>query len=168
MICHYVNIYFNLPLTSISVFIQCRTRTADLTKRKQQLNTTMKSNNGYAVSKCRALFFLIAFAGSIVAVRFLVYYLADRPFPAASYVSSSSADSTTGKTTAKVSDKNIRLPGTALPRHYYVRLFHVLEKCNFTIPGPVSIYLVKAKRRRTESCCTARTSVVEPKSVSVQ
>ena len=100
--------------------------------------------------------------------RFLVYYLADRPFPAASYVSSSSADSTTGKTTAKVSDKNIRLPGTALPRHYYVRLFHVLEKCNFTIPGPVFIYLVKAKRRRTESCCTARTSVVEPKSVSVQ
>ena len=63
IICPYVNIYFNLPLTSISVFIQRRTRTADVTKRKQQLDTTMKSNNGYAVSKCRALFFLIAFAG---------------------------------------------------------------------------------------------------------
>ena len=51
----------------------------------------------------------------------------------------SAANWTAGKT--DVSNKNIRLPRVVLPRHYDVRIFSVLEKDNFTIPGRVSIDL---------------------------
>ena len=90
----------------------------------------MEPSNGYVVSKCRALFLLIAFVGSLVTVGLLVYYLADRPFPVVSNGSFSSAASATGKPPSKTSDKNVRLPMTVLPRHYEVRLFPVLEKGN--------------------------------------
>ena len=127
----------------------------------------MKSSNGYVVSKCRALFILIAFAGSLVAVGLLVYYLADRPYPAASNGSSSSAASTAGKTPSKVSDKNVRLPRAVLPRHYDVRLFPVLEKGNFTIPGRVSIDL-ECKEETDRIVLHSADIVVEPKSVRVR
>lgn len=62
------------------------------------------TSGGYVVSKCRALLLLIVFIGSLIAVGVLVYFLADRPYPAAatngataSASSSSSSTTTTNK-----------------------------------------------------------------------
>ena len=95
----------------------------------------MKSTNG----KCRSLFLLIAFTGSLVV----------------------SAASAAGK-----SNKNVRLPRAVLPRHYDVRLFPVLEEGNFTIPGRVSIDL-ECKEETDRIVLHSVDIVVEPKSVKV-
>ena len=96
----------------------------------------MKSSNGY---QGRSMFLLIAVIGSLVVT----------------------AASTAGK-----SDKNVRLPRTVLPRHYDVRLFPVLEKGNFTIPGRVSIDL-ECKEETDRIVLHSADIVVEPKSVKV-
>ena len=99
----------------------------------------MKSSNGYVMSKGRVLFLLIAFTSSLVAA----------------------ATSAAGK-----SNKNVRLPRTVLPRHYDVRLFPVLKKGNFTIPGRVSIDL--ECKEETDRIVLHSTDIdVDPKSVKV-
>ena len=101
-----------------------------------KLNTGTKKQC-FSVFGCSTV--LIAFTGSLV----------------------TAAASTAGK-----SDKNVRLPRTVLPRHYDVRLFSVLEKGNFTIPGRVSIDL-ECKEKTDRTVLHSADIVVEPKSVRV-
>lgn len=127
----------------------------------------MKSNNGYVLSKCRALMLLIIFIISLITVGLLVYYLADRPVASSS---ASTSDPTSASNSGKGKDpkvtKNVRLPRAVLPRHYDVRLFPILEKGNFSILGHVSIDL-ECKQETDRIILHSADIVVDPKSVKV-
>jgi len=131
------------------------------------------TSGGYVVSKCRALLLLIAFIGSLIAVGVLVYFLADRPYPAAATngaaasASSSSSGSKKDQHHEMTSHKNVRLPRAVLPIRYDVRLFPVLEKGNFSILGHVSIDL-ECKMETDRIVLHSADIVVDPKSVKVR
>lgn len=136
------------------------------------------TSGGYVVSKCRALLLLIVFIGSLIAVGVLVYFLADRPYPAAATngatASASSSSSSTTTTNKKdqhhemngSNNKNVRLPRAVLPVRYDVRLFPVLEKGNFSILGQVSIDL-ECQMETDRIVLHSADIVVDPKSVKV-
>lgn len=135
----------------------------------------MKStNNGYVVSKCRALLLLILFIGSLIAVGLLVHFLSGRPSTAdgaakssngGSDPASSSASSMAGKSPSKET-KNVRLPRAVLPHRYDVRLFPIIEKGNFSILGHVTIEL-ECKEETDRIVLHSSDIVVDPKSVKV-
>ena len=57
------------------------------------------TSGDYVVSKCRALLLLIVFIGSLIAVGVLVYFLADRPYPAAATNGATASASSSSSTT---------------------------------------------------------------------
>jgi aminopeptidase N len=133
------------------------------------------TSGGYVVSKCRALLLLFAFIGSLIAVGVLVYFLADRPYPAAALTNgngataSASSSSGSGKKDQPhdmAGNKNVRLPRAVLPIRYDVRLFPVLEKGNFSILGHVSID-IQCKMETDRIVLHSADIVVDPKSVKV-
>ncbi|EFX67104.1 hypothetical protein DAPPUDRAFT_302210 [Daphnia pulex] len=133
------------------------------------------TSGGYVVSKCRALLLLFAFIGSLIAVGVLVYFLADRPYPAAALTNgngaaaSASSSSGSGKKDQPhdmAGNKNVRLPRAVLPSRYDVRLFPVLEKGNFSILGHVSIDL-QCQMETDRIVLHSADIVVDPKSVKV-
>jgi aminopeptidase N len=105
----------------------------------------------------------------------LVYFLADRPYPAAALTNgngaaaSASSSSGSGKKDQPhdmAGNKNVRLPRAVLPIRYDVRLFPVLEKGNFSILGHVSID-IQCKMETDRIVLHSADIVVDPKSVKV-
>ena len=105
------------------------------------------------VTKNRAIVLCAIFAGSLLVVGLLVYFLADRPLQTNSTCEDAIASLSSQNSSSIISanrtsaqnkhkhGKDVRLPRKILPRHYDLRLLPVLQNANFTILGQVSIEL---------------------------
>lgn len=127
----------------------------------------MKPRGGeFVVTRSRGVGLLIGFVGSLVAVGLLVYFLADRPYPATPPSDDDPSTPDAAKIISSKRAQNVRLPRAVLPRHYDIRLLPILEKGNFSILGRVSID-VECKEETDRIVLHSFDIVVDPKSVKL-